>query len=65
MKFGAAKNIQWSFIMAASQHQNGISRIILRLAKAVKMKFLKVFGDTRLSLKETYMMLAKIANLIN
>ena len=34
IKFGVAKNMEWSFIMAAFQHENGVSEIMARVAKA-------------------------------
>ena len=51
--------------MAASQHQNSIFDIMVKVVKAVKITFLKVLGDMRLILNETFNMLAEIINLLN
>ena len=51
--------------MAASQHQNSIFDIMVKVVKAVKITFLKVLGDMRLTLNETFNMLAEIINLLN
>ena len=65
VRFGSSKNLEWMFTRANSPHQNGISEIMVKMAKGVKKTFLKVLGDTRLTLNETFTMLAEITNLIN
>ena len=51
--------------MAASQHQNGILEIIKNIVKTVKKAFLRVLGDMRLTLNETFTMLTEITIFMN
>ena len=65
VRFGAEKSLDWKFIMANSQHQNGATEIMVKLVKGVKKSILSVLGDTKLCLNEMFTLLAEVGNLIN
>ena len=64
-RFGTDKNIEWRFVSANSQHQNGVVEAIVKMVKGATKSILRVLGDTRLSLNETFTVLAEVANLLN
>ena len=51
--------------MANSQHQNGVTEIMIKLAKSVLKSLMKSIGDQVLSLNELNTLLAEAAQLIN
>ena len=51
--------------MANSQHQNGVSEIMVKMIKGVQKSLLTAVGDTKLSLNELFTLLAEVGNLIN
>ena len=63
--FGAEKQLEWKFIGSSSQHQNGVVESIVKMIKGVQKSMLRVIGDTKLTLNETFTMLPEIANLLN
>ena len=65
IRFGAEKGIQWITVMAASQHQNGMSEIMIKLAKTVLKSLMKSIGDHLLNLNELNTLLAEAAQLVN
>ena len=65
IRFGAKRGLQWSFIMAASQHQNGGAESLIKIAKGIMKSLMKVAGDAKLSLNELNTLLAECANLAN
>ena len=65
MSFGAEKQLEWKFVGSNSQHQNGIVESIVKMIKGVQKSMFRVLGDTKLTLNETFTMLAEIANLLN
>ena len=64
-RFGHDKGIEWKFIMANSQHQNGVSEVMVKMVKGVQKALLTAVGDTKLSLNEFFTLLAEVGNLIN
>ena len=64
-KFGADKGLEWRFIGSNSQHQNGVTESIVKMVKGVQKSMLRVIGDTKLSLNETFTLMAEICNLLN
>ena len=60
IRFGAPKGLDWKFIMANSQHQNGTAEVMVMMVKSVQKSFLHALGDTRLNLNEMFTLLAKI-----
>ena len=65
VRFGAEKGLEWKFIMANSQHQNGAAEIMVKLVKGVQKSLLSALGDTKLCLNEMFTVLAEVGNLIN
>ena len=65
IRFGAERGLQWSFIMAASQHQNGGAESLIKIAKGIMKSLMRVAGDAKLSLNELNTLLAECANLAN
>ena len=64
-RFGTDKNIEWRFVSANSQHQNGVVEAIVKMIKGATKSILRVLGDTKLTLNETFTVLAEVANLLN
>ena len=64
-RFGASKGLEWRSIMASSQHQNGVSEILIKLVKGVKKSLLHALGDTKLSLNEMNTLMLEVSNLVN
>ena len=64
-RFGAERGLEWKSIMADSQHQNGVTEILVKLVKGVKKSLMRALGDTRLSLNEMNTLMVEIANLVN
>ena len=50
--------------MANSQHQNGVTEILVKLVKGVKKSLLHAIGDTKLSLNEMNTLMVEISNLV-
>ena len=65
IRFGTPKGLDWKFIMANSQHQNGTAEVMAKMVKSVQKSFLRALGDTRLNLNEMCTLLAEVGNLIN
>ena len=63
--FGAKEGLVWSFIMPASQHQNGASEAMVKLAKGVMKSLQKVLGDTKLTLNQLFTLFAATASIVN
>ena len=51
--------------MADSQHQNGVTKILVKLVKGGKTSLVCVLGNSRLSLNEMNIMMVEIVNLVN
>ena len=64
-RFGATKGLEWKSIMASTQHQNGVSEILVKLVKGVKKSLLHALGDTKLSLNEMNTLMLEVSNLVN
>ena len=64
-RFGAEKGIQWITVMANSQHQNGVTEIMIKLAKTVIKSLMKSMGTQVLSLNELNTLLAEACQLVN
>ena len=65
VRHGAKVGLEWVNIMAASQHQNGMSEIMIKLSKAVLKSLMRSIGKQVLSLNELNTLLAETAQLIN
>ena len=65
IRFGAERGLEWETISACSQHQNGVTEILIKLVKGIKKSILRSVGDTRLSLNEMNTLLLEITNLVN
>ena len=64
-RFGAERGLEWKSICADSQHQNGVTEILVKLVKGVKKSLVHALGDTKLSLNEMNTLMVEIANLVN
>ena len=65
IRFGADKKLEWKFIMADSQHQNGAAEALIKVAKGVKNSLQHAIGETKLSLNELNTLMLEVANLVN
>ena len=65
IRFGAAKHLEWQFVMPASQHQNGSAEVMIKYIKGIKNSYLRALGDVKLTYNETYTMMLEVANLCN
>ena len=65
VRFGAERSIEFITVMANSQHQNGISEIMIKLSKSVLKSLLKSLGEQVLSLNELNTLLAETTQLVN
>ena len=65
VRFGSERGIEFMTVMANSQHQNGISEVMIKLSKAVLKSLMKSVGEHVLSLNELNTLLAETAQLIN
>ena len=64
-RFGCEKGIEFINISANSQHQNGISEVMIKLSKAVLKSLMNSIGTHILSLNELNTLLAETAQLVN
>ena len=64
-RYGASKGLQWSFIMPASQHQNGAAESLIKFSKGVLKALQKTYGESKLSLNELFTLLSEASNLVN
>ena len=64
-RFGAERGIKWITISANSQHQNGVTEVMIKLAKSVMKSLLKSIGEQILSLNELNTLLAETSQLVN
>ena len=62
-RFGAEGGLEFRPIMANSQHQNGVTEILVKLVKGIKKSLRHSLGDTRLSLNEMNTLMIEISNL--
>ena len=65
VRFGAEFGLEWHFISANAQHQNGITEIMVKLAKGVMKSLLTVIGENVLTLNELNTLLCETAQLVN
>ena len=65
VRFGATKNLEWEFVMADSQHQNGVTESMVKQVKAVQKSLTRALGDTMLTMNEMFTLLAEVGNLVN
>ena len=65
VQFGAKHGINWEFIMASSQHQNGGVEIMIKLVKGVMKSIMHQLGRHILTLNELNTVLQETANLVN
>ena len=64
-RFGAKKGLEFQNIMAASQHQNGMSEVLIKLSKSVMKTLLRSIGNQVLSSNELNTLLAETMQLVN
>ena len=64
-EFGAQNGIEWQFVMANSQFQNGGAEIMVKLAKGVMKVLMGELAEKRLSLNELNTVLCEASNIIN
>ena len=65
IRFGAENSMEWNFIMASSQHQNGAAESLIKFTKGVMKSFIRVYGDSKLTLNELNTLLWETANVVN
>ena len=65
IRFGAERGLEWETISANSQHQNGVTEILINLVKVVRKSIISSLGDTRLTLNEMNTLMLEITNLVN
>ena len=65
VRFGAQHKLQWKFIMASSQFQNGAAEILIKLCKGAMKSLMKAIGTTVLFMNELFTLLKEVANLVN
>ena len=65
IRFGAEHGIEWKFVMAASQHQNGACEVLIKLVKGIMKSLLEAIGCSILHLNELFTVLKETANLCN
>ena len=65
IRFGAEHGIEWKFVMAASQHQNGACEVLIKLVKGIMKALLEAIGCSMLNLNELFTVLKETANLCN
>ena len=64
-RFGAKHGLEWDFIMAASQHQNGSAEVLIKLCKGIMKSLMEAIGTTVLFMNELFTCLKEAANLCN
>ena len=65
VQYGSENGIDWHFIMANSQHQNGGAEVMVKLAKGAMKSLLQELGSQVVTLNELNTILLEAANLIN
>ena len=65
VQYGSKNGIDWHFIMANSQHQNGGAEVMVKLAKGAMKSLLQELGSQVVTLNELNTILLEAANLIN
>ena len=65
VRFGAKTGLQWSFTMAASPHQNGVTEIMVKMCKGVMSSMMDAIGTYILNLNELFTLVKEAANLVN
>ena len=65
VKFGAKTGLEWRFTMAASPHQNGVTEILVKMAKGVMSSMMDALGTHVLNLNELFTVMKEVATLVN
>ena len=65
IQFGSKHGINWMFVSANSQHQNGGAEVMVKLAKGAMKSLMRELGQEKLTLNELNTVLAEATNLIN
>ena len=63
-RFGSEKRLEWKFIAADSQHQNGGAESMVKVAKGVK-SFMRALGSSIFTVNELITLLDECSNLVN
>ena len=63
--FGAKHSIAWKFVMANSQHQNGVTEVLVKLCKGIMKALLTAIGTTILFLNKLFTLMKETKNLAN
>ena len=50
VRFGVEKGLEWKYIMASFQHQNGAAEIMIKMVKGVKKSMMRAMGNRILNL---------------
>ena len=65
VEFGSKNGIDWHFIPANSQHQNGGAEVMVKMAKSAMKALMEQLGENVLSLNELNTVMMEATNLIN
>ena len=65
VQFGSKNGINWKFISASSQHQNGAAEVMVKLVKGVMKSLMHQIGAHILSLNEPNTVLMETSDLVN
>ena len=65
VEFGNKHGIDWQFIPANSQHENGGAEIMVKLAKGVMSALMQELGAHILTLNELNTVLLEVTNIVN
>ena len=63
--FCAKEGIEWNFIMANSQHQNGGAEVLVKMSKGVIKALMQGLGEHKLTLNELNTVFLETAHLVN
>ena len=51
--------------MSNSQHQNGVTEVMVKQVKGVQKSLVRALGDTKFTYNKMFTLLAKVGNLLN
>ena len=65
IRYGAETGLEWKFVMAASQHQNGVTESLVKVVKGVMSSLMQAIGTTVLFYNELNTLMKETQNLVN
>lgn len=65
IRYGAKHGFEWNFVMANSQHQNGVTEVLVKLVKGIMKALMAAIGTTVLNLNELFTLMKETQNLAN